>query len=244
MQTQSTDSTSRLQSAISRQNGSPEVSATWVAANRDQVTFIDVREPHELTGPLGVAEGAKGVPLGAAIDAVGELDLDEPIVFICRSGRRSAMAAEVYENYGYTNVASVEGGTLAWNLEVLHRHDIHVVEKSANADNLHDAIYRTNGFEEVSPDWVAANIGLFRLIDVRQPEELRGPFGRVLQAENVPLARLGLEAERWDHSAPLVVMCKSGGRSAMGLRALKQAGFTNVASMEGGMMGWAAAGLP
>ena len=95
---------------------------------------------------------------------------------------------------------------------------------------------------EVDVDWVRAQGGALRLVDVRRPEELRGELGAMGGAENVPLDRLGAEASRWtDRDAPIVVFCRSGGRSAMAARILEGMGFTKVASMHGGMMAWRAA---
>ena len=236
------ETTPTLRQAISRANGGPEVSATWVAANRGAFRFVDVREPHELEGPLGAAEGAENIPLQRFLDNAFAMDCDQPVVIICRSGRRSSLAAAELEGAGFTRVASVEGGMLAWNVSVLDRHDVHAEERNANASNLHDAIYNINGVPEVSSDWVARNIGRVRLVDVRQPEELAG--GRVLQAENVPLSWFGAQMQTWERDTPIVVMCRSGGRSARATLAMIQAGFTNVASMEGGIIGWSAAGHP
>ena len=131
---------------------------------------------------------------------------------------------------------------LAWALEVDGRNDVHVVEREANTHNLREAVYLTNGVPEVTASWVASNLGRFRFVDVREPMELRGPMGRALQSENVPLSRLMVEADTWDRHAPVVVMCQSGGRSARAAMALQRAGFTDVASMEGGIMGWRAVG--
>ncbi len=233
-----------FKAAISRTNGVAEVSAKWASEHRGEFDFVDVREPHELQGPLGAAEGVSNVPLADFLADLGARKAERPLVLICRSGRRSAQAVSQMEGLGFSCVASVEGGTIAWNLEVLDRHDIHATEKMANATNLADAIFTYNGVEEVSSHWVQANLGRFRLIDVRESHERTGPMGHVLQAEHVPLGSLLQTARAWDKAGPLVIMCASGGRSARGTMALKQSGFSNIASMEGGIIGWNAAGLP
>lgn len=237
---------SSLIAAIDRANGIAEVDARWVRDNLGAFAFVDVREPHEMFGPLGAAFGVTNVPLQALLDQAESRDKSAPLVIICRSGRRSAFAVETLEKAGFTAVASVEGGTLAWNNRVLGRKDVHVVEKAKGAASIKDAQYFTNnvGVPEVSVNWVHDNVGLFRFVDVRNPSELAAPGGRILQAVNVPLDTLAEASASWDKSEPLVLSCRSGGRSARAAAYLIEQGFSNVASMEGGIMGWAAAGLP
>jgi len=231
-----------LKAAIACKDGDAEVSAQWMAAHRGCCRLIDVREPHELKGPLGAIEGVENVPLLTLLSRAGTLDKSVPLALICRSGRRSAQAARALTDAGIETVASVEGGMIAWNVDVLGRGTILSDEKAANTANLDEAITRINGLPEVSAQWVAANIGRFRLIDVREPQEIES-HGKVAQSENIPMAAFLAQAQSLDRDAPLVVMCASGGRSGRVARALESAGFRAVASLEGGMFGWKATGL-
>ncbi|MFT5685472.1 MAG: sulfur dioxygenase [Myxococcota bacterium] len=106
-------------------------------------------------------------------------------------------------------------------------------------------IVRTaSGVPEVGGGWVSANVGQFRLVDVREVEEFTGALGHVDGAELVPLASLDVGAAGWDRDAPVVVLCHSGGRSGRAARVLENLGFSRVASMAGGMLAWGEAGLP
>jgi sulfur-carrier protein adenylyltransferase/sulfurtransferase len=76
--------------------------------------LVDVRESHERE--LGMAQGASGV-------AMAELerdpsayvpDADTEVLLICQGGRRSQLVAENLAARGYRNLASVAGGTTAW----------------------------------------------------------------------------------------------------------------------------------
>ena len=232
-----------LEAAISQSQGEPEVPASWVQENLGKFRFVDVREPHELEGPLGKVEGVENIPLLNFMGGCEECRKDVPMVIICRSGRRSAMAVRELRNAGAKVVASVEGGMIAWNYAIAGKATIVEDEKTANATNLGDAIYNTNGVPEVSARWTQQNLGRFRLIDVRNPPELSA-FGFVPQAENIPLGQFLTAASEFERDQPIVVMCQSGGRSARATLALVGAGFTKVASMEGGMFGWLASGLP
>ena len=243
METQTTQAAS-LNEAITHFNGAPEVSATWVAGHRGEVRLVDVREPHELTGPLGAIDGVENVPLGTLLARGFDATAKDPVVLVCRSGRRSAQAAEALGARGFESVASIEGGMLAWGAQIEGRATVYEDEKHENAQNLADAIDRTNGVPEVSATWTHANLGRVRLVDVRQGHERTGPMGMIVQAEHVPLGDLMVAAADWPRDQPLVIHCASGGRSARAAIALTQAGFTNVASMEGGMMAWRGFGLP
>jgi rhodanese-related sulfurtransferase len=83
--------------------------------------------------------------------------------------------------------------------------------------------------------------GDVQLIDVRQRHEYDAghiPGGRLIE-----LADLSSQAATIDRDRPVVVYCRSGGRSAMATEALQQAGY-DAHNMVGGMIDWAAHGLP
>lgn len=233
---------SKLAGAIAR-NRDAEVSAEWVSENIGAFRLVDVREPHELAGPLGRIEAAENVPLLQVVAGGHPFAAEVPVVLVCRSGRRSSQAAEALRRAGVQTVASVEGGMLAWNLDVLGKRTAVDDERIANTVNLAEALDRTNGVPEVSAGWVHSNLGRFRLIDVRSLEELQ-EFGRVAQAEHIPMADFVAQAEGLNRAAPVVVMCASGGRSGRVVAGLEAMGFGIVASLEGGLFGWRGEGLP
>jgi len=220
-----------------------EVSAQWLSEHRAEVRLVDVREPHELDGPLGKIEGADNVPLLRVVGEAAKFDVDTPVVLICRSGRRSALAAETLRRAGVRAVASVAGGMLAWNVDVLKKTTTPEDERTANTQNLAEATHHLNGLPEVAAAWVHQNLGRFRLVDIRGAGEL-AEFGRVAQAEHVEMQRFVQGAGALDKDAPLVVMCASGGRSGRVVSALAGMGFKAVASLEGGLFGWRGQGLP
>ncbi len=100
-----------------------------------------------------------------------------------------------------------------------------------------------SGVIHVTPDWVAEHCGAFRIIDVREPHEWSGELGHIEGAELVPLGTLASEAAKWNLDEPLVLVCRSSGRSDRAAKVLEQAGFTKVASMVGGMLAWRRANL-
>ncbi len=94
------------------------------------------------------------------------------------------------------------------------------------------------GIPEVMPEFVASHPGEFRMIDVREPHEYVSELGHVEGAELVPLDTLQHAAHGWDRHEPLVVICRSGGRSGKAAQLLEHMGFQRIASMAGGMLLW------
>jgi rhodanese-related sulfurtransferase len=100
------------------------------------------------------------------------------------------------------------------------------------------------GYRDVSPQAVFAARGQVRLVDVREPVEFDGELGHIAGAELVPLATVGQHLHAWDRAAELVLVCRSGGRSARAAEQLVAAGFLQVMNLAGGMLAYVAADLP
>ena len=73
--------------------------------------LIDVREDHEWEA--GRIDGARHIVLGEVASQASSIDQDRPIVFYCRVGSRSAMAADAFRSAGY-DAYSLGGGLHAW----------------------------------------------------------------------------------------------------------------------------------
>lgn len=82
------------------------------AAVVDSLTqFIDVRQPDEVAS--GTLPGTVNIPLPQLADRIGELDPHIRTVLLCRSGARSASAAEFLVAAGFSDVVNLEGGIIA-----------------------------------------------------------------------------------------------------------------------------------
>jgi rhodanese-related sulfurtransferase len=82
---------------------------------------IDVRQPEEFQGELGHIPNAELVPLATVAEKAREWRKDEPLLLVCRSGRRSSRAAELLAGMGFERVFNLEGGMLAVNAHNLLR---------------------------------------------------------------------------------------------------------------------------
>jgi rhodanese-related sulfurtransferase len=89
------------------------VSVAEAAALRDDGAFVlDVREPDEWAD--GHIPGAALIPLGELASRVGELERNQPIVVVCRSGNRSAVGRDILLDAGFPAVTSLDGGITDW----------------------------------------------------------------------------------------------------------------------------------
>ena len=100
------------------------------------------------------------------------------------------------------------------------------------------------GLPELAPAWVAAHQQELTILDVRGPEELEGPDGRISGSLNIPLPELDQRHQEIPSGKPVVVVCHSGSRSALATQQLLKAGLSQVANLRGGLSRWNAEGYP
>ena len=94
------------------------------------------------------------------------------------------------------------------------------------------------------PQWVVSHAHEVQLLDVRQPEERSEGLGSIAGAKCIPLGELRDRLAELTTDRPLIPVCRSGTRSAQASVILRQAGFTKVANLRGGMLLWRQLGLP
>jgi sulfur dioxygenase len=100
------------------------------------------------------------------------------------------------------------------------------------------------GIPEISPDWVARHRADVRVLDVRTPDELHGELGHLEGAQLIPLDDLRARISEVTADKPVVVVCQTGRRAALGTMILAKAGLPRVANLAGGMVRWRDLGLP
>ncbi len=81
---------------------------------RDVVQIVDVRWPNEWEA--GRIDGAAHIPQDELDERLAEIDRTRPVVTVCRSGQRSAAAAEQLRAEGF-EAENLDGGLLAWVAE-------------------------------------------------------------------------------------------------------------------------------
>jgi rhodanese-related sulfurtransferase len=77
-----------------------------------EIQLVDVREPYEWEA--GRVDGARHIELERLASKADSIDRERPVVFYCRVGARSGMAASAFRRAGY-QAYSMDGGITAWH---------------------------------------------------------------------------------------------------------------------------------
>jgi rhodanese-related sulfurtransferase len=88
----------------------PQRVADWLGADRG-VQLIDVRESYEREA--GHIEDTRHVALADLSAQAGTIERERPVVFYCRLGSRSQMAAQAFRVAGY-EAYTMSGGLVRW----------------------------------------------------------------------------------------------------------------------------------
>ena len=91
-----------------------DVTPEWVQERHEtgEIQLVDVREPYEWEA--GRVDGARHIELERVASQASTIDKDKPVVFYCRVGARSGMAASAFRRAGY-DAYSMDGGITAWD---------------------------------------------------------------------------------------------------------------------------------
>jgi uncharacterized membrane protein YdjX (TVP38/TMEM64 family)/rhodanese-related sulfurtransferase len=83
----------------------------------EAVTVVDVRGPDEFIGPLGHIAAARNIPIAELNSRLSELaGLEKgPIVLVCRTDKRSAIAARTLRTVGFMQIEVLRRGMEQWN---------------------------------------------------------------------------------------------------------------------------------
>ena len=86
-----------------------------LAEKLEDVIIVDVRQPDEFTGELGHIPTAQLYVLDEVEENLHRLPKDKTIVFVCKSGGRSARASYIAIQHGFSNTLNLKGGMILWN---------------------------------------------------------------------------------------------------------------------------------
>jgi molybdopterin/thiamine biosynthesis adenylyltransferase/rhodanese-related sulfurtransferase len=105
-----------------------------------------------------------------------------------------------------------------------------------------DAVHDADDVAEITPRQLAERLAraddTLDLIDVREPGEWA--IARIDGARLIPLAQIPASLASLDKAREIVVMCRSGVRSANAVRFMQREGFARVRNLTGGILRWSA----
>jgi DMSO/TMAO reductase YedYZ molybdopterin-dependent catalytic subunit/rhodanese-related sulfurtransferase/glyoxylase-like metal-dependent hydrolase (beta-lactamase superfamily II) len=218
-------------------SGRPELVEASSRLTIGQLAELRGLEPDlQLVDVRGAAETANGtlpkaveIPLAVFADSIGALDRDLPVVIYCASGYRSQAAASVLAAAGFQDVCNLLGGYRAW----------HAAGLPVAYDRDHLRASRT---PQVSARTAHALLEAGTvLLDVREPGEWQE--GHAPGAVLIPMGDAQVRRRELGGGKRIVVVCRSGGRSAAITGVLRAHGYDAI-NLTGGMCAWTAAGLP
>ncbi len=195
-----------------------------------KVTLVDVRTPKEFAA--GHIPGAINVDWKNrhfAQNVVKNVTNDKPVAIYCHSGNRATRAMYAMDALGFNEVYNLEHGINEWNaankpLETLEvKGDI----RHLDVANFNNAIQGKVG----------------TLIDVRTPKEYNDyhiPGAKMIDYKN---DNFKAEFAKLDKKVPVLIYCRSGGRSGRAMKVLEGMGF-KVYNLDHGMIDWREHNMP
>lgn len=198
-------------------------------AKSGKVTLVDVRTPKEFA--QGHIKGAINVDWKNrhfAKNATSSITNDKPIAIYCGSGNRGTRAMFAMSALGFTEVYNLKDGIKSWNAanKALKTLEVKGDVRKLDAPNFSNAIL--------------GKVGV--LIDVRTPKEHSDyhiPGAKNIDYKN---KNFKTEFEKLDKKVPVLIYCRSGGRSGRAMKTLEKMGFT-VYNLEKGMVEWTKIGF-
>jgi rhodanese-related sulfurtransferase len=192
----------------------------------DKVTLVDVRTAKEFAE--GHIKGAINVDWKNghfAKHALKEITNEKPIAIYCGSGNRGTRTMYAMRALGFTEVYNLDQGVKSWKAakKSLKTLEVKGDIRHLDVENFNNAILGQKG----------------QLVDVRTPKEHEDshiPHAIVIDFKN---DNFKSEFEKLDKKVPVLIYCRSGGRSGRAMKVLEEMGFT-VYNLDKGFNDWKA----
>ncbi len=192
---------------------------------RQEVLVLDVRTVAEYNS--GHIPDAILIPVLELESRLDELRASDHILVYCRSGVRSARAAGILIDNGFTRVSNMKGGIIEWQDK-----GFPITQENPAYTN----IIPKEAYELISKQEVI-------VVDVRTVKAYNS--SHVPGAILIPLDELESRLDELNPSDYILVYCSTGGcQSEAAPRILVENGFTHVWNLKGGFIQWQAEDLP
>ncbi len=194
-----------------------------------KVTLVDVRTPKEFAE--GHIEGAINIDWKNrhfAKNALKNITNNKPIAIYCRSGNRATRAMFAMSALGFTEVYNLDKGIKSWKAA---NKELKTLEVKGDIRHL-DVVNFNNA--------ILGNIG--KLVDIRTPKEYNAyhlPNAVMIDYKN---DNFKTEFAKLDKNTPVLIYCRSGGRSGRALKVLEKMGY-KVYNLDNGIKEWKSKGM-
>lgn len=195
------------------------------AARRGEMLIVDVRDDVQAAGET--IPGAMRLPLTQLEASLTSWRPRAPVVFVCRTGRLSAMSVKAARRAGL-EAFFVNGGIHAWESAGLP------LARPASGRRAAREVTAQEGWDDRAAHQI---VDLRELIAFRTR---RIPGSISIPLEQLPDRLVELEAA----ARPLLFVCGNGRRSRVAAELLERRGRLPVAYVAGGLIEWVAAELP
>ena len=219
---------------------------------KDNYIILDVRTKEEFDS--GHLDSAVLIPVDDLGARYGEIIKNKPVIIYCKSGIRSAKAAVILVNNGFSTVYDMTGGIDAWkskgypviveNTASGTTEAANVTQESGNSTAANDTPDVTE-INYITADELNSKLNKSEgiiILDVRSEDSYM--VKHIKNAINIPYTELGGRSGELDSSKEIVVYCSNNdcGLSKNAVLLLIKAGFKNVLALEGGIESWQAKG--
>ncbi len=214
----------------------------------ESVYFIDVRTAEEYDA--GRIRGFRWFPGGQCVQRSDDVAVvkNAPIVFCCDGKARATLTASWYRQLGYGEVYALDGGTNAWVAAG------RPLESGFSVGALFDGSISGDGDPGLLMD-ARRQIATVSAQALEQDESAVVLFvdtsrdfsrGHVPGARWAPRGWLEWQVAEFvpSQESRVVVTCGDGRQSLLAAATLLEMGYSNVATLEGGMAAWNATGFP
>lgn len=224
-------------------------------------TVVDVRERVERRS--GTLPGATAMPLSGLRRRLDGLPRDRPVVFVCRSGHRSLVAAAMASRHGI-DARTMDGGVLAYLRAGLPFGTTRGGSRPSSPAPAGPPLRRPDlpddgpfdpeerpmfgkkkqHISEITPAEAEAQVraGTLLLVDVREADE-RHDLAPQVPSTHIPVGEIDARLSELPSDSPVAFVCKAGGRSTKAAKVAAARGL-DVRNVTGGMTAWSAAGVP
>jgi rhodanese-related sulfurtransferase len=198
-------------------------------AKSGKVTVVDVRTAKEFAaGHIAGAINVDWKNRHFAKEAIKNITNDKPAAIYCRSGNRATRAMFAMAALGFNEVYNLDHGMKSWNAA---NKPVKTLEVKGDKHHL-DVANFNNG--------ILGKVG--KLVDIRTPKEYNAshiPGAVMIDYKNDNFKE---EFSKLDKKVPVLIYCRSGGRSGRATKVLTKMGY-DVYNLDKGFNKWKAEGM-